>query len=114
MNLGMNIDFYVFRVNCSEYPEGGYIIIAKDGKNRYYSKKFAIISYKSIKPLVFEKDDKNFDVFKYIFYLGEEYLNNNEIDRALAYLDKIPKEFISENDINLFLLHLLFSQNLFV
>ncbi len=101
-NVERRSDFYVFRVNCSEYPEGGYIIIAKDGKNKYYSKKFAIISYKSIKPLVFEKDDKNFDVFKYIFYLGEEYLNNNEIDRALAYLNKIPKEFISENMLSVF------------
>ncbi len=86
-------NFYFFKLKASSVPEGGYFLSIKDNNREFKTKSFAIIPYKKNKPIILEKEDKNFNIFKYIFYLGEEYLNDGKIKKAISFLKKIPETF---------------------
>ncbi len=86
-------NYYIFESTLSNDLDGEYKVIVKTGKKNV-SYKFALIPFKRTSDyLIFEKKDNKFDLFKYISYLGEEYLNNNEVDKAIGYFSNIPSEF---------------------
>lgn len=92
--LGNN--YYMFKTPLKSFQWGGYYVKVLSGKAEFSSKDFAVIPYVNKKPLIFEKDDKDFNLFKYMFFLGEEYLNNKEVKKAISILEKIPPEFRTE------------------
>jgi GWxTD domain-containing protein len=100
-NIEKRGNYYMFKTSLSNDMDGKYKVIVKTGKSNYEFI-FALIPYeRKTDCLIFEKEDKNFEIFKYISYLGEEYLNNKEIDKALEYFDNIPTEFRTNRIIQL-------------
>ncbi len=101
-NIENRGNYYIFRTSLSNFEDGEYKIdIIADNK---IIKKFdfALIPFKEKdKPVLFEKEDKIFKIFRYLAYLGEEFLNYGKTERAIKVLEKIPYSYYTNQTYQL-------------
>jgi len=89
----------IFRQRLDSFVPGYYDLIVKKAGTEVFRKTLAVLPFKIAKPLAFERTKALSFQKELPFILGQEYLNNGQVDKAIESFKKLPKDLWNSSSL---------------
>jgi len=91
--------YFLFKKQLEELSSSNYYLSIKTENGEIFKKIVAVLPFLAERPKSFEWTDANTSIAVYNFEIATQYLNNDQIQTALEYFNKLPESLWNSNTI---------------